>query len=362
MAGGIAITKQLGTADDLAFGVGEVSQERMGETIVLKEINGSLIPYSATLSINEKIQDLESGTGASQAFAWESEAWKRTSSSFATQPAGELVRLYTSNKDGTFTIEEITDTYSSLHWANSSSLYADDSQLKAWISEAKALTALSYATEVEDTEVNLITSDGDGTFTYTPQTGIYSALHWAAKAATFNPNDYYNKVTLDNGQLDNRYYTEDEVDALVLAANPVGAITEYEGTTAPAGFLVMDNSEVSETTYAALFAIVGTKYNTFDGAAAPSGGNFRLPPQESADGRGLYTRGVGSVNGAVGSYQQDVFKEHDHAMNIASRSVYNTSAGGVGTYVLPDNIDTSSTGDAIETRPITVTKLYCIKY
>jgi len=54
-------------------------------------------------------------------------------------------------------------------------------QLFEWEAEAERLTADSYATEAEDTFVNLVTSDGDGTFTYTPTTG-YSALHWAAKS------------------------------------------------------------------------------------------------------------------------------------------------------------------------------------
>lgn len=65
-----------------------------------------------------------------------------------------------------------------------------EADLRAWEAEAEALTADSYATEAEDTEVNVVTSDGDGTFTYTPQTGVYSALHHAAKAATFNPALY----------------------------------------------------------------------------------------------------------------------------------------------------------------------------
>ena len=61
--------------------------------------------------------------------------------------------------------------------------------LYEWEAEAERLTADSYATEAEDTFVNLVTSDGDGTFTYTPTTD-YSALHRAAKAATFNPAIY----------------------------------------------------------------------------------------------------------------------------------------------------------------------------
>lgn len=198
--------------------------------------------------------------------------------------------------------------------------------------------------------------------------------------ATEVDTNIYTKTELDAGQLDNRYYTETEADLMFV---PTGAIIAFEGTTAPSGFLEMDNSEVSETTYAALFAIVGTKYNTFDGAAAPAGGNFRLPPSQSADGRGLYIRGEGSVNGAVGSYEQDVYEEHRHftlssteyasgspslvtSANQGSRksnysgSSQDASISGVSNAA--DVARSSLTGDTTETRPITVTKLYCIRY
>lgn len=282
--GGIAITKQLGTVEDLALGVGSVLQERLGEEFLLTEINGAHIPYSATLSLNQKIQELESGADISQQFAWESEAWKRTSNSFATQPIGELVRLYTSNGDGTFTIEELVDTYSSLHWANSSSLYADDSQLKAWIAEADALTSLSYATEAEDTVVNLVTSDGDGTFTYTPQTSIYSALHYAAKSATFNPALYalltgaiftgqvkgITPVAVEDltrkDYVDNLTVHKSNVDQIKIGSLTVGesiAVTnwEYLGTTITLT-VVSHNAKVGDTIYiSGLVADIGNAPN-----------------------------------------------------------------------------------------------------
>lgn len=65
--------------------------------------------------------------------------------------------------------------------ATNASSSATQAQLSEWVAEAERLTADSYATEAEDTFVNLVTSNGDGTFTYTPTTD-YSALHWAAKS------------------------------------------------------------------------------------------------------------------------------------------------------------------------------------
>lgn len=83
--------------------------------------------------------------------------------------------------------DRVPTVYSSKHHAAKSLGFATVSESEAWEAEAEALTALSIAMEAEDTPINLVTSDGDGTFTYTPQAGVFSSLHWAAKAATFNP-------------------------------------------------------------------------------------------------------------------------------------------------------------------------------
>lgn len=90
-------------------------------------------------------------------------------------------------------------------------------QLVAWEAEASELTALSYAEEAEDVEVNVVTSDEDGTFTYTPQAGVYSAKHHRIKAATFNPANYYTKT-----ESDNKYINKD-INTLTAKTTPVDA-------------------------------------------------------------------------------------------------------------------------------------------
>jgi microcystin-dependent protein len=52
-----------------------------------------------------------------------------------------------------------------------------------------------------------------------------------------------------------------------------GAIVSTLSTAVPTGWLACDGSAVSQTTYAALYAIIGTTYNTTGEGA----GNFRLP-------------------------------------------------------------------------------------
>lgn len=62
---------------------------------------------------------------------------------------------------------------------------------------------------------------------------------------------------------------------------PIGQILWYAGQTAPTSFLVCDGSAVSRTTYAVLFARIGTTYGSGDGSTT-----FNLP-----DLRGEFIRG-----------------------------------------------------------------------
>ena len=109
---------------------------------------------------------------------------------------------------------------------------------------------------------------------------------------------------------------------------PAGAIMAFGGTNIPTGWLICDGSVVSRTTYANLFAVLGTAWGIGDGSAT-----FNLP-----DMRGNFLRGVdngagndpdttdrtvnpnahfiggnvGNTGDAVGSYQADQFAAHNH--------------------------------------------------
>lgn len=52
----------------------------------------------------------------------------------------------------------------------------------------------------------------------------------------------------------------------VDVAAPVGAIMPYAGASAPAGWLLANGAAVSRTTYAALYAVVGTTYGVGNGS------------------------------------------------------------------------------------------------
>jgi microcystin-dependent protein len=105
------------------------------------------------------------------------------------------------------------------------------------------------------------------------------------------------------------------VESGALAAGvPTGAGIDFYGTTAPTGFLLCDGSAVSRTTYAALFAVISTRFGAGDGSTT-----FNLP-----DSRGRTTVGVGTHadvasvglndGAAVGTRRP----KHSHAFSLSA--------------------------------------------
>lgn len=92
----------------------------------------------------------------------------------------------------------------------------------------------------------------------------------------------------------------------------VGNIFYTESETAPEGSMEADGSAVSRTTYARLFAKIGTRHGAGNGTTT-----FNLP-----DGRGTVPRGLDNGKGydpdrVLGSYQADGNKAHGHPGSTA---------------------------------------------
>ncbi len=190
---------------------------------------------------------------------------------------------------------------------------------------------------------------------------------------------------------------------------PIGAVIPFAGTSAPTGYLMCSGQAVSRTTYAALFAVIGSSHGEGDGSTT-----FNLP-----DYRGRFLRGVddgegrdpnsggrtamntgGNTGDAVGSIQGHAFQRHNHTQsthshdfrgragtgdNAFSASTYlaNNAGGGAsmartsGTTfdndvsVRPASAGTISNADASgthaqasssETRPVNAAVNFLIKY
>jgi microcystin-dependent protein len=76
--------------------------------------------------------------------------------------------------------------------------------------------------------------------------------------------------------------------APLIQASPIGMITPYAGATAPTNWQLCYGQAISRTTYASLFAIIGTAYGVGDGTTT-----FNLP-----DLRGRTVAGLDNMGGA----------------------------------------------------------------
>ena len=118
----------------------------------------------------------------------------------------------------------------------------------------------------------------------------------------------------------------------VDAAGPAGAIMAFAGTTAPSGWLKCEGQAVSQTTYAALYAAIGSTWNT----GGEGAGNFRLPDLRGMFLRGTGTNATGSSSGAVGpsvgAYAADTYLNHSHAVTDPGHSHGGTNSGLILTH------------------------------
>jgi microcystin-dependent protein len=104
------------------------------------------------------------------------------------------------------------------------------------------------------------------------------------------------------------------------AENPVGVMTEYAGSAAPAGWDLCQGQLVSRTgTYAALYAVIGTTYGVGDGSTT-----FNLPDMREASpyGAGTWTTTTGTTHGTItahdartlGAFADDQLQGHLHGI------------------------------------------------
>ncbi|MFZ5517056.1 MAG: phage tail protein [Candidatus Zhuqueibacterota bacterium] len=110
---------------------------------------------------------------------------------------------------------------------------------------------------------------------------------------------------------------------------PVGTIAMYSGSTAPAGWLICDGATVSSTTYADLYAVIGTTY----GGTASS---FALP---NLKGRVPVGRDAGDASFNV---LNEKGGEKTHAITVAEMPAHTHT-------VDPDSYTTTSTGSHTHT-------------
>jgi microcystin-dependent protein len=145
---------------------------------------------------------------------------------------------------------------------------------------------------------------------------------------------------------------------------PIGSFIWHTASTAPTSYLEANGATISRTTYAALFAVIGTTYGSGDGSTT-----FNLPNVSGYFVRGWDNgRGVDSGR-AFGSNQTNSIQSHTHGMwqtlsrDSAQGDPNATSAGsfGGGAAQFYQHPNTDSTGST-ETRPVNIAFLPCVRY
>lgn len=167
---------------------------------------------------------------------------------------------------------------------------------------------------------------------------------------------------------------------LPYAALPAGAVQFFAMSAAPSGWLVANGAAISRTTYATLFAAIGTLYGVGDGTTT-----FNLPNLDGQFVRGWDSSGLVDPGRTFGSSQGQSFASHTHAAtvtdpghsHIMSQNVGGVTSGANFTTTavvggIPPSWPTQSalTGITVanastggtETRPVNVALLACIKY
>lgn len=166
--------------------------------------------------------------------------------------------------------------------------------------------------------------------------------------------------------------------AAVANASPPGTLVAFAGAgaggNAPAGWLWCDGRAVSRTTYASLFAAIGTAWGAGDGATT-----FNLP-----DLRGRFLRGVdgdagrdpdrdtriattdgGNSGNAVGSVQDHQFARHGHNLDVAGGLGTGSGTGrmAIAYFSGPPNLqEYAQPRGGSETRPVNAAVNFIIRY
>jgi microcystin-dependent protein len=98
----------------------------------------------------------------------------------------------------------------------------------------------------------------------------------------------------------------------------------FANNAVPTGWLAANGSAVSRTTYAALFAAIGTTYGAGDGSTT-----FALPDLRGYFVRGSGTNSDGTASGSFGAKQADGVISHTHGTGGESNSHFHYAVAGV---------------------------------
>lgn len=129
-------------------------------------------------------------------------------------------------------------------------------------------------------------------------------------------------------------------------ATPSGVIEMYGAAVAPTGYLLCDGSAVSRTTYASLFAVIGTTWGVGDGSTTFNVPDYRgRAPIGAGTGAGLTARTLAATGGEeTHTLTTAEMPSHDHVENFDGGPGVSTGGGAIAA-IAPTV--TSASGDGV---------------
>lgn len=183
-----------------------------------------------------------------------------------------------------------------------------------------------------------------------------------------------NGITPPAGDDSKKLANTEFIQALANILVPTGCVQAFAGSTTPQGWLLCDGSAVSRTTYANLYAVIGTSYGAGDGSTT-----FNLPNLVDKFVEGSATAGTEKSAGLpniTGSFQSRRFGNDSQLLSspVGPFSMSNTGKLGVGTgptsggdvarqlVSFDASLSSSIYGNSNTVQPPAVTMRYIIKY
>lgn len=187
------------------------------------------------------------------------------------------------------------------------------------------------------------------------------------------PFDGTTDITIDIGVRTVNNLAPDSAGNVNISTLPTGIIIAYSASAVPDGYLLANGADVSRTTYADLFAVIGTTYGEGNGSTT-----FTLPNltdrfiQGSSTAGTIKEAGLPNITGQIAD-QDGTFGLFGSA-NVAATGAFSSSNGGKrrggdgsASYdprIIDFNAQNSSAiyGKSTTVQPPAVTMRYCIKY
>jgi microcystin-dependent protein len=142
---------------------------------------------------------------------------------------------------------------------------------------------------------------------------------------------------------------QSQLTSVVAAISPTGSIMIWSTNTAPSGWLICNGATVSRTTYATLFAVIGTTYGAGDGSTTfvipnlmgrvPFGRDANQPTEFGTLGApgGAKTLTIAIANLPAHNHSIDHTHGSFNTDNDSHSHGGSTSSGGSHTHTLSDN-------------------------